>query len=116
MRVLVYGGRGYSDRDRIFLELSFIHQDTPITCIIEGGARGADYLAARWSAANDLNDHARFTADWTMHGRKAGPIRNQQMLDQGKPDLVVAFPGGSGTADMMARARKAGVKVVEIAP
>jgi hypothetical protein len=116
LRVLVCGGRDYDDRDRVWGELDAIHRATPISCVIEGGARGADYLAARWSATNDLNEHARFTADWTLHGRKAGPIRNQQMLDQGKPDLVVAFPGGRGTADMVSRAKAAGVKVVEVRP
>ena len=53
-----------------------------------------------------------YPADWQKHGRAAGPIRNQQMLDEGKPDLVVAFDGGRGTADMIARAEKAGVRVV----
>lgn len=115
MRVLVCGGRNYDDRDRLFHELSTIHKGTPISCIIEGGARGADYLASRWSAANDLKDHIRCTADWTLHGKKAGPIRNQLMIDEGRPNLVVAFPGGSGTADMVRRARKAGVKVIEVA-
>jgi hypothetical protein len=52
-------------------------------------------------------------ADWSI-GRKAGPIRNQRMLDEHKPDLVVAFPGGRGTADMVRRARKSGVEVTEI--
>ena len=55
-------------------------------------------------------------ADWAKHGRKAGPIRNQRMIDEGRPDLVVAFPGGTGTADMVERARVAGIRVIEIAP
>jgi acyl-CoA synthetase (NDP forming) len=55
-----------------------------------------------------------FPANWKKHGKSAGPIRNQLMLDVGKPDLVIAFPGGSGTADMIRRARKAGVPVKEI--
>jgi hypothetical protein len=48
-------------------------------------------------------------ADWEKLGRSAGPIRNQAMLDEGRPDLVVAFPGHHGTADMVRRARAAGV-------
>ena len=46
------------------------------------------------------------------NGRKAGPIRNQQMLDEGRPSLVVAFPGGRGMADMVRRARNAGVEAI----
>jgi hypothetical protein len=45
---------------------------------------------------------------------KAGPLRNYQMLEEGKPDLVVAFPGGGGTKDMVRRAVKAGVSVHEV--
>ena len=56
-----------------------------------------------------------FPADWIRHGRAAGPIRNEQMLREGCPDLVVAFhddPGlGRGTADMVRRALAAGVPV-----
>jgi hypothetical protein len=114
MRVLVCDGRDFSNLELLYQELDQIHTNTPITCIIEGGARGADYLAARWSAKNDLPNHARFCADWALHGKAAGPIRNQQMLDEGKPDLVVAFPGGRGTADMVRRGKAAGVKVIEV--
>ena len=46
----------------------------------------------------------------------AGPRRNARMLAEGKPDLVVAFPGGRGTADMVSKARAAKVEVMEIAP
>jgi len=111
VRVLVCGGRDYSDIERVYAVLDGIHYKTPIKCIIEGGAKGADYLACRWSAARGLDEHARFNADWTVHGKAAGPIRNQKMVDEGKPDLVVAFPGGSGTADMVRRAKEAHIPV-----
>lgn len=52
-------------------------------------------------------------ADWSKYGKAAGPMRNQKMLDEYKPDLVVALPGGRGTADMVSRARVAGVEVIE---
>jgi hypothetical protein len=58
----------------------------------------------------------RYRADWAKHGRAAGPIRNKQMLEEGKPDLVVAFPGGQGTANMMSQVREAGVRVMAITP
>jgi hypothetical protein len=50
-------------------------------------------------------------AEWESLGRKAGPIRNQRMLTEGKPALVVAFPGGKGTANMVAQARATNVRV-----
>jgi len=52
-----------------------------------------------------------FPADWSRHGKSAGPIRNRQMLIEGRPDIVVAFPGGKGTANMIKQAVEAGVKV-----
>ncbi|HVM95122.1 MAG TPA: hypothetical protein VMT89_01980, partial [Candidatus Acidoferrales bacterium] len=55
-----------------------------------------------------------FMADWRRNGRAAGPIRNQQMLTEGKPDLVVAFPGGRGTRDMVNKAKAANVAVTVI--
>lgn len=113
MKVLVCGGKDFADVEKLYSELDRIHASTRISCIIEGGARGADYLAARWSAKNDLTHHKRFKADWALHGRAAGPIRNQKMLDEGKPNLVVAFPTAKsvGTWDMVKRAQKAGVEV-----
>ena len=75
---------------------------------ITGGA--ADTLAAEWAQARAIPCRL-FLADWTTHGRAAGPIRDQAMLDTGKPDLVVAFVGDRGTADMVRRAREAGVLV-----
>jgi hypothetical protein len=56
----------------------------------------------------------QFPAEWGRLGRAAGPIRNAVMLRDGKPELVIAFKGGAGTADMKARARKAGIEVREI--
>lgn len=114
MRVLVCGGRDFDDVDLVYQVLDKLHSQIPISCIIEGGARGADSIAAMWSRQRNLAEHSRFEANWSVHGKKAGPIRNQRMLSEGKPDLVIAFPGGRGTADMVARAKKAGIETCEI--
>lgn len=55
-----------------------------------------------------------YPADWKRDGRGAGPIRNQRMIDEGKPHIVIAFPGGKGTADMVMRAEMAGIPVVKV--
>lgn len=114
MRILVCGGRSYSDRRLAFSELDRIHAATPIDCVIEGGANGADDIVSKWSASRNVHNHKRYHADWAIHGKAAGPIRNQRMIDEGKPDLVVAFPGGRGTADMVNRAMAAGIEVIEV--
>lgn len=108
-RVLVCGGRNYADANRMYAELSALD----ITCLAHGGARGADWLAHEYTTNFNLNER-EFPADWEQYGKAAGPIRNQQMLDEFKPELVVAFPGGKGTAHMVAIARKAGVPVREV--
>jgi len=78
-----------------------------------GWRTGADTLGQEWAEARGVPCDV-FMANWAGLGRKAGPIRNQEMLDQGRPNMVVAFPGGRGTADMVRRARGAGVEVIEV--
>lgn len=113
MRVLVCGGRDFSDKTTVWGWMQALHLKLGVSVVIHGDASGADRLAASWARQEGVPVIA-YPAAWQTHGRAAGPIRNQQMLDFGKPDLVIAFPGGRGTADMVGRARKAGIKVVEI--
>lgn len=118
MRVLICGGRDYTDRVGLFAAMENIddklmNTSPGITHVISGCARGADTLALEWARRYDL-PVSMFPADWKRDGRAAGPIRNQRMIDEGKPDLVIAFPGGRGTADMVRRARSAGIEVVEV--
>lgn len=113
-RVLVCGGRDFHDVALLIRTLNHYHdQYGQKLRIINGGATGADRLAAEWAERRHVPVQT-YWAYWKTHGKKAGPIRNQRMLDEGKPDLVVAFPGGRGTADMVRRARAAGVPVKEV--
>lgn len=115
MRLIVTGGREYTDRSRVFAVLTEIlgecwgGDSEDWHTVILGGATGADYWADDWAVGRDIwiEDHP---ADWTLHGRAAGPIRNQEMVDSGA-DLVVAFPGSRGTADCLRRARAAGIPI-----
>ncbi|CAN1722779.1 DUF2493 domain-containing protein [Hyphomicrobium sp. 1Nfss2.1] len=111
--VLVCGGRAFRDVVWLRSALDRLHVEVPFARVIAGGACGADTLAAEWAVSRGIPADV-FMADWEGLGRKAGPIRNQRMLDEGKPDLVVAFPGGRGTADMVRRARDAGIEVTFI--
>ena len=108
-RVLVCGGRDFSD---YHLLARTLYELKP-AAIIVGDASGADHHASVWAFRTNCPWEV-YRADWQQYGKAAGPIRNQLMLDEGKPDLVVAFPGGRGTADMVRRARAAGVEVREI--
>lgn len=132
MIVLVCGGRDYSDRAKLAYELSRLEHEhgKPFRGLIHGAARGADTLAAEWQSARiravrnkergteglptDLWT-AGYPADWDKHGPAAGPIRNQHMLDSNPGiELVIAFPGGVGTADMVRRAKAKGIPVETI--
>jgi len=115
MRVLVCGGRDYTDAFRVSAVLDKLHSEAGISILIEGGANGADTCARKWAGRNKVQVWT-FAADWEAHGNFAGPMRNSRMIAEGEPELCVAFPGGRGTGDMMRKARKAGVEVVEIAP
>src|SRR5258707_6224760 len=101
MKVLVCGGRDFSDRDWLRVVLAKLHAHRgPFTLVIQGGATGADCEAAVWARSVEPPISVRtYPALWYLHGRAARPKRNQQMLDEGAPDLVVAFPGWRGTAD-----------------
>jgi hypothetical protein len=113
MRVLVCGGRHFADAALLNRTLDELHAQAQITEIIHGEARGADKLAGNWARIR-MVPVKTFPANWRKHGNSAGPIRNRQMLREGRPDLVIAFPGGDGTADMMEQARAAHVEVREI--
>jgi hypothetical protein len=113
-RVLVCGGRHYNDAERIFDVLNSYDHDYDFSILIHGAAPGADSQAARWAEIGNLRTYA-FPANWKKHGKAAGPMRNQRMIEEGKPDLVIAFAGGRGTADMVNRAKAAGIEVIEVA-
>ncbi len=111
MVVLVCGGRDYSDVNHLTLFLDTQNIATPITTLIAGGARGADTLAEHWARSRGIQT-AIYTAQWERYGRSAGPRRNSDMLRDGKPNLVIAFPGGAGTENMIRQSLEAGVRVI----
>jgi predicted Rossmann-fold nucleotide-binding protein len=109
MKVLVCGGRDYRDLPYVYEVLDEIHAEHGITLIIQGGCSGADEKAALWAKGRGVPCLAHY-ADWKKHGKAAGPIRNAAML-KWEPNLVVAFPGGAGTASMVNIAKTASVPV-----
>jgi hypothetical protein len=134
MKLLVCGGRTYEDKDRLFDILDAMHLARPISMIIHGDAGkfydypdniavepgmlcgfwvGADKLAGQWAREHGVTEKF-YKPEWSKYGKKAGPMRNQQMLDFEVPDFVVAFSGGRGTKDMVKRAREGGYRVYEV--
>lgn len=116
MRVLVCGSRTFSDRTIVWAALGGLDTKDSIT-VIHGNANGADVLGGEWACRPNRIPAATveaYPADWTKHGKAAGPIRNQQMLVEGRPDIVLAFvdkplAASRGTADMVRRAKRDGI-------
>lgn len=95
MRVLVCGGRTF-DNWRLVRDTLNEHQPT---VIIQGGAPGTDRLAAKYADVHAI-PLVTYPALWRQ-GKKAGPLRNAFMLRDSRPDIVIAFPGGRGTDNMV---------------
>lgn len=109
MTVLVTGGRRYTDVACVYRELDELLVQHPDMVVVQGGARGADELARSWAYSRG-QPYRTYPADWSL-GRRAGIERNQHMLDVESVDLVLAFPGGAGTSDMVRRARAADISI-----
>lgn len=113
MRVLVCGDRNWTDAAAIENRIAKLPSDS---VIIEGGSPGADAIVGEIAERLGLG-HVTYRAKWDVYGPAAGPMRNQQMLDEGQPDLVIAFqaraPETKGTQDMVERARKRGLPIEE---
>jgi len=123
---LVCGGRNFgtevicaqpapAKKQITFFEKSLVHLHSiySFSVIVSGGAKGADTLAIQWANLNGLELKV-FMADWKRHGTGAGPVRNQRMIDEARPDITIAFAGGRGTLDMINRSYTNGVKVIDL--
>ena len=116
LRVLVCGGRDEHHADLIESTLSHLNATRgPFECLIDGEARGVDRMAGKWARDHGVLEWA-YLPEWHRLGPGEGAARNQLMMAEAKPDLVVAFPGGAGTADMVKQARAARIEVIEIEP
>jgi cell division ATPase FtsA len=111
MKILVCGSRDWDDFDAIANRLCKYAADILPVVILHGGAAGADGIAG--AAARLLRFEVRvFRPDWSEHGKRAGILRNLQMLDE-QPDLVIAFQrnGSRGTQHTINEARRRGIPV-----
>lgn len=108
MKVLVCGGRNFKNFSGLSKVMSNL-EPYP-TILVHGDARGADQMAGQWARNNGIEER-RYPAKWKVHGKAAGFVRNAEMLQTENPDLVIAFPGGKGTQNMIDLAKKKGYKV-----
>lgn len=112
-RVLVTGGRKYSNRKLVYAALDRLYNSDYIgrMTLIEGGAKGADRLAQDWANQAHIDvDLITCEADWDRYGLSAGMRRNKDMANL-KPDVCIAFLGGRGTQNMVDLCRERNIKV-----
>lgn len=114
MKILVTGGRGYADQRFLTAALDLLHARFTLSEVVHGAATGADTLADRWARANGVTPYP-FPAPWDGYaGNYAGRVRNGKMLRDARPDLVVGFTGGSGTAHMLSLAKEWGFRTLDL--
>ena len=113
--VIVSGGRDYGEIDRMWKLLDNIHGIRHIGLLCHGACKygGADLHAENWAKSREV-DYLGMPAKFTTQGPSGGPQRNAGLLKYCDPDLVLCFPGGAGTADMLKKARKAGVWTIDL--
>jgi hypothetical protein len=109
-RILVCGGRSYADFTSVSKALVNIHLSIGILFLIHGGVSGADALANTWAVKYGVPVKS-YPPNWEAHGERAVGVRNALMIADGKPHLVVAFPGGPGTVDLLEKVAVAGLPV-----
>lgn len=106
----VTGGRKYAREDVVFAALDELAEEFEITLLVEGGATGADSHARSWAKSRGVRS-MREDAEWRKLGPSAGNVRNLRVILKYKPDLLAAFPGGSGTEDMVLQCERMGIEV-----
>lgn len=121
MKVLICGSRDYEEVAPILWILYGLTYHDKNLILVEGEAEGADSISRE--VAYHLNETfprlnievRKYPADWSKHGRAAGPIRNRKQFDTERPDVVVGFSNdigsSKGTKDMLDYARAQGAKV-----
>lgn len=110
IRIAFTGGRDYKNKELVIRVLDLLGGDRDIEVLV-GDASGLDSLVYELTTYHKCRV---FAADWDNYGRAAGPRRNRAMLVEGKAELLVAFPGGRGTANCIRTAHELDIPVLEV--
>jgi hypothetical protein len=113
MRIIVNGGRNYSDLTLVEPELTKLHRYTPIDVVIHGCSGAHAGAVEHWARSRGI-PIVRYPPNWERFGHRSEMLRNMFMIKDSRPDLLVAFPGGENTADLIQRAVNTGIAVLKI--
>lgn len=114
--VVITGGRDFLDWSavhKLLFELYYDHGDR-LRVSVGDCPTGVDAAVVSWLAHRPLVPHKIYRAEWAISGKRAGPLRNAAMIDEARPSVVFAFPGGKGTKNCKDYARSKGISVVEV--
>jgi hypothetical protein len=111
IRLLVCGSTDFSNQKHMNTVLNKFKRSNNITLVIHRGSAGADRLADLWARSKGI-PVKEYKANWREYGKTAGPIRNYEMLKDGKPTVVFAFSSDKGTESIIEKAEKKGIHIV----
>lgn len=115
MKLAIVGSRTIVDKDFVFETLDYFTQNIKEEIIVvSGGAKGIDSLGELWAKEKGYKTEI-YLPDWDLHGKKAGFIRNSEIVDAAT-HLIAITTGSNGTANSISKAQKRGipVKIVKV--
>ena len=115
MKIIVAGSRTIVDQDVVNKAMLTSGWSHVITEVVSGVAPGVDQMGQAWAIKNNIR-LKKFPANWELHGRAAGPIRNKQMAEYADALIAVWDGKSSGTKDMIKKMQKAGKRVYVVMP
>lgn len=114
-RLLVFGGRDFTDRAYVLKGLDELAQQYDIGFVMTGGQTGTDTWGLVWASRRHL-PRKSYWIDHALDGPwpRAGANRNKRMFELGKPTLGACTVGGPGTANMRTILEDANIKVIDL--
>lgn len=112
MRLIICGGRHFRDMALVERELTRIHAANPIDVLVHGGSAGIGMPAEAWGNEHDV--HIVRYPPCRCSGRSSDARRDMFMLSDGRPDAILAFPGGRRTKALVQMAEAQGIPVISV--
>lgn len=113
MRVLICAGRHYADTKMSRQVLDAYHRLRPVLVLIHGGSQFLGSDVEDWARETGV-DVVRYPPNWQRYGKHAERHRNQFMLTDSRPDVIIALPGGDDTSELVSQAKACGIHVLTV--
>lgn len=113
MRLLICAGRHYADTLMCERVLDAYRDIKCVQVLIHGASQFLGNVLEDWAREHEI-DVVRYPPNWKKHGKQAERQRNQFMLNDSRPDVVIALPGGDDTRELILQARAAGIHVLTL--